>query len=135
MNKIIFSGNLGKDAELTMAKNTGKAILKWSVAVSKGYKRDDGTNWFNCVMFGERAEKLAEKLAQYLVKGTKVICEGSLQLGSYEDKQGVKKYTTDIFISNVEMISVKENHTESAQAQEDSNNEVSEVSEDDIPFN
>ena len=131
MNKIIFSGNLGKDAELSMAQNTGKAILKWSVAVSKGYKKDDGTNWFNCVMFGERCEKLA----QYLTKGTKVICEGSLQLGSYEDKQGVKKYTTDIFISNVEMIGNREEHQEVSQAPTDKgNNEVTEVSEDDIPF-
>lgn len=130
INKIIFSGNLGRDSELTMAKNTGKAILKWSVAVSKGYKKDDGTNWFNCVMFGERAEKLA----QYLTKGTKVICEGSLQLGSYEDKQGVKKHTTDIFISNVEMIGGKENHQEASREKESSNNEATEIDSSDIPF-
>ena len=132
MNKIIFSGNLGRDSELTMAKNTGKAILKWSVAVSKGYKKDDGTNWFNCVMFGERCEKLA----QYLVKGTKVICEGSLQFGSYEDKQGVKKYTTDIFISNVEMISGKENHQGTSAPKEDNykDKDITPIDDGDIPF-
>lgn len=130
MNKIFFSGNLGRDSELTMAQNTGKAILKWSVAVSKGYKKEDGTNWFNCVMFGERAEKLA----QYLVKGTKVICEGSLQLGTYEGNDGTKKYTTDIFISNVEMISGKENHQETSHTTNENNNEAIEVDSSDIPF-
>lgn len=95
----MFNGNLGKDAELTMAKNTGKAILKWSVAVKKGYKKDDGVNWFNCVMFGDRGEKLA----QFLVKGTKVIVEGSLQLSSYDGTDGTKKYSTDIFVDNVEL--------------------------------
>ena len=131
MNKIIFNGNLGADAELTMAKNTGKAILKWSVAVSKGYKKEDGTNWFNCVMFGERCEKLS----QYLVKGTKVICEGSLQLGSYEDKQGVKKYTTDIFISNVEFVGDKKEHQESAQAKENEDSDITPIDDNsEIPF-
>ena len=105
INKIIFNGNLGADSELSFAAGTGKAILKWSVAVNKGYKKDDGVYWFNCVMFGERCEKLA----QYLVKGTKVICEGSLQLGSYDAKDSTKKYTTDIFINNVEFTGDKQN--------------------------
>ena len=132
INKIIFSGNLGHDSELSMAQNTGKAILKWSVAVSKGYKKDDGTNWFNCVMFGERCEKLA----QYLVKGTKVICEGSLQLGSYEDKQGVKKHTTDIVISNVEMIGNREEHQKPTQEQDDNykDKDITPIDSSDIPF-
>ena len=130
MNKIIFNGNLGKDAELTMAQNTGKAILKWSVAVSKGYKKEDGVNWFNCVMFGERAEKLA----QYLVKGTKVIVEGSLQLGSYEAKDGTKKYTTDIFVNNIEMLGGKENHTESAPTEDYKDKDITPIDDGDIPF-
>ena len=130
MNKIIFSGNLGKDAELTMAQNTGKAILKWSVAVSKGYKKDDGINWFNCVMFGERCEKLA----QYLVKGTKVICEGSLQLSSYEGKAGTKKYTTDIFVNNVELVGDKKEHQESEQTKNNNNEDITPVDDSDIPF-
>jgi len=126
MNKIIFNGNLGKDSELTMAKNTGKAILKFSVAVAKGYKKEDGTNWFNCVMFGDRAEKLA----QYLTKGTKVIIEGSVQLGNYE-KDGVKHYTTDVFVNNVEMLGGNKE-----QAENTNNNEVTpiECSDDSIPF-
>ena len=78
-------------------------------------------------MFGDRCEKLA----QYLVKGTKVICEGSLQLGSYESKDGTKKYTTDIFINNVEFTGDKkeENH------ENYNTNEVTEVYDDGtVPF-
>ena len=131
MNKIIFNGNLGHDSELSMAQNTGKAILKWSVAVSKGYKKDDGTNWFNCVMFGERCEKLA----QYLVKGTKVICEGSLQSSSYEGKDGTKKYTTDIVINNVEFVGNKKEHQEASHTtNENSNEDITPVDDGDIPF-
>lgn len=126
MNKIFFNGNLGSDAELTMAKNTGKAILKWSVAVKKGYKKDDGVNWFNCVMFGERGEKLA----QYLVKGTKVIVEGSLQLGSYDGNDGTKKYTTDIFVDNVELDGNKKEDNQ----QDKFDAEVTPVDSSDIPF-
>lgn len=129
MNKIIFNGNLGKDSELSFAAGTGKAILKWSVAVSKGYKKDDGVNWFNCVMFGERCEKLA----QYLVKGTKVICEGSLQLGSYDAKDGTKKYTTDIFVNNVEFVGDKKEHQESEQTK-NNNEDITPVDDKDIPF-
>jgi len=133
MNKIIFSGNLGKDSDLTMAKNTGKAILKFSVAVAKGYKKEDGTNWFNCVMFGERTEKLA----QYLVKGTKVIIEGSLQLGSYEGNDGVKHYTTDIFVNNVEMLGGSKEPSDEQKgrgSEYTSNPDIEPIDDGDIPF-
>jgi len=107
-----------------MAKNTGKAILKFSVAVAKGYRKEDGTNWFNCVMFGDRAEKLA----QYLTKGTKVIIEGSVQLGNYE-KDGVKHYTTDVFVNNVEMLGGNKENTENT------NDDVKEIEDNsEIPF-
>ena len=132
MNKIIFNGNLGKDSELTMAKNTGKAILKFSVAVAKGYKKEDGTNWFNCVMFGDRAEKLA----QYLTKGTKVIIEGSVQLGNYE-KDGVKHYTTDVFVNNVEMLGGSKEPSDeqkSRGSEYTSNPDVEPINDQDIPF-
>ena len=132
MNKIIFNGNLGSDAELSFAAGSGKANLKWSVAVSKGYKKDDGVMWFNCIMFGERCEKLA----QYLVKGTKVICEGTLQLGSYEAKDGVKKYTTDIYIDNLEFIGGKADDTVHSEAPKESKQDegLTPIDDGDIPF-
>ena len=124
MNKIIVNGNLSRDAELIFAKNNGKAVLKWAIANKKGYKKDDGVNWINCVMFGDRCEKLA----QWLVKGTKVIVEGNLQLDSYEGTDGVKKYTTEIFVNNVEFDGNK-------KEEETSNNDDKATPIDgDIPF-
>ena len=128
MNKIIFNGFIGKNSELTTAKNTGTAILKFSVAVKKGYKKDDGVNWFNCVLFGERGEKLA----QYLVKGTKVIVEGSLQLGSYEGNDGTKKYTTDIFVNDVELDGNRKEENQENKSQE--NSDITPIDDGDIPF-
>lgn len=130
MNKIIFNGNLGKDSELIFAAGTGKAVLKWSVAVKKGYKKDDGVNWFNCVMFGERGEKLA----QYLVKGTKVIVEGSLQLGSYEGNDGTKKYTTDIFVNDVELDGNKKDNSVTTSQENKDISEITPIDDGDIPF-
>ncbi|MGV8982133.1 single-stranded DNA-binding protein [Clostridium sp.] len=124
MNKIIISGGLGKDAELSFIQGSGKALLKFSVAVNKGFKKEDGTNWFNCVMFGERGEKLA----QYLVKGTKVIIEGSINLGTYDAKDGTKHYTTDLYVNNVEMIGGKK---EENTSQDD---EITPINDQDIPF-
>ena len=105
------------------------------MAVSKGYKKDDGAMWFNCIMFGERCEKLA----QYLVKGTKVICEGSLQLSSYEAKDGTKKYSTDIYIDNLEFVGGKADGNTHNEAPKDTNtfaddSEITPIDDGDIPF-
>ena len=103
MNKVIFTGNLGKDAILKFVPNSGKAILEFSVGVARGFKREDGTDWFNCALFGERAEKISP----FLMKGTKVLIEGALRINSYE-KDGVKKYSTQILVNNLEFLSKKE---------------------------
>jgi single-strand DNA-binding protein len=76
------------------------------VAVARGYKKDE-VDWFSCALFGDRAEKLAP----YMLKGTKVLCEGSVQINSYM-KDGEKKYSTEIFINNIEFIGKKEEHAE-----------------------
>lgn len=130
MNKIIITGGLGHDAELTMAKNTGKAILKFSVAVNRGFKSEDGVDWINCVIFGERAEKLA----QYLLKGTKVLVEGTLRLGEYEGKDGTKKKTTDVFVNNVEMLGNKKENGNSDSAQATEYKEIEPIDDGSIPF-
>ena len=130
MNKIIFSGNLGKDSELQFLPGTGKAILKFSVGVARGFKREDGTDWLNCTLFGERAEKLA----QYLIKGTKVLAEGTLRLNNYEAKDGTKRYSTDILVNNIEMLGGKgESNTEYKEKPIEDMQEVEDDSSD-VPF-
>ncbi|NSW52186.1 MAG: single-stranded DNA-binding protein [Anaerolineae bacterium] len=78
MDKLIVTGNLGRDAELRYAPN-GSPICQFSVAATRKWKDRDGekkehTNWYRCAIWGKRGEALA----QYLVKGTRVLVEGRL---------------------------------------------------------
>lgn len=103
MNRCVLIGNLGQDAELKVL-GSGDSVLKFSLATTEKWKDRDGnqkerTEWHRCNLFGKRAESLA----QYLTKGTKLAVEGSIQYGSYE-KDGVKHYTTDIRVNNVEFV-------------------------------
>jgi len=81
-------------------------LLKFSVGVARGFKREDGTDWINCSLFGERAEKLAP----YLIKGTKVLVEGVIRINLYE-KDGAKKSFTEVLVNNVEFIGGKSDST------------------------
>ena len=80
MNVICITGNLGKDAELK-AMQDGTPVLKFSVADSQG--RDKPAIWWNCDMYGKRAESLAT----YLVKGQQVTVTGTLSEREYEGKK------------------------------------------------
>ena len=95
MNLAILKGNIGADPELKHTQS-GKAILKFSLATSETWKYRNGvkqekTEWHRVVFFDKRAEGLAKCLS----KGSKVLVTGKIAYGSYE-KDGVKHYTTDI---------------------------------------
>ena len=95
MNLAILKGNIGADPELKHTQS-GKAILKFSLATSETWKDRNGvkqekTEWHRVVFFDKRAEGLAKCLS----KGSKVLVTGKIAYGSYE-KDGVKHYTTDI---------------------------------------
>ena len=72
---ITISGHLGKDAEQVTMTNTGNLLTKFSIAVNAGYGDKEVTNWYDCVIFGERGTKLL----QYLTKGKEVIVNGELK--------------------------------------------------------
>lgn len=96
-------GRLGKDPELRRTKSD-KAVCSFSVATttygnSSGEKKES-TEWSNVVCW----EKTAENAAKYLSKGKQVLVEGRLQTRSWEDKQGQKKYTTEIIAHNVQFV-------------------------------
>ena len=95
-NKVQLIGNLGQDPEV---KSIGedKKVAHLSVATNENYKNAKGekvteTQWHNVVAWGELAD-IAEK---YLVKGTEVVIEGKLINRNYTDKQGVKRYATEV---------------------------------------
>lgn len=96
VNKVILLGNLGKEPEVRHLEN-GRAVANFSIATSETYKNKQGekvtnTEWHNVVLWTPLAE-IAEK---YLNKGNQVYIEGKLTSRSYEDKDGVTKYITEV---------------------------------------
>lgn len=96
VNKVILLGNLGNDPEVKHLDN-GKAVANFSIATSESYKdkqgqKVDNTQWHNIVLWSP----LAEIAKKFLSKGSQVYIEGKLTTRSYEDKQGVTKYITEI---------------------------------------
>jgi len=103
VNKVILVGNLGKDAE-TKFTAAGTAVSKFSVATTRRFKDNatgdwkDETDWTNIVLWKN------EGVAQYLTKGRQVYVEGRLSNRSYEDKDGVKKYITEVVAEEVMLL-------------------------------
>ena len=96
INKVILVGNLGKDPEVRTIQS-GAQVAKFSLATSESYTNKEGqkienTEWHNVVLWRGLAT-IAEK---YLKKGNKVYIEGKIRYRQYEDKNGVKKYITEI---------------------------------------
>jgi single-strand DNA-binding protein len=105
VNKVILIGNLGKDPEVRYAQS-GKAVTTFTLATNESWNNKDGqreerTEWHRVVVFG----KLAEICGQYLQKGKQVYIEGRLQTRSWEDREGNKRYTTEVVASNMVMLS------------------------------
>lgn len=99
VNKVILVGNIGRDAE-TKFTPSGSAVTNFSLATSRRWKDQGGewkeeTDWHNVQLWK------AEKLAEYLKKGTSVYVEGRLRHRSYEDKDGQKRYVTEIVADDV----------------------------------
>jgi single-strand DNA-binding protein len=103
MNIVILQGNLGADPELRYTQS-GSAVLNMRLATTTKFKRgdewDERTDWHSCEIWNKRAEALAK----ILEKGTRILIRGSIKYGSYEDKEGVKRYTTTIAIDDLELL-------------------------------
>jgi single-strand DNA-binding protein len=104
VNKVILVGNLGADPEVRYA-SSGAAVVNFRIATSENWTNKEGgketrTEWHRIVAFG----KLAEICAEYLNKGKQVYVEGRLQSRSWEDKEGNKRWTTEVVANNVVML-------------------------------
>lgn len=99
MNKVILLGRLTRDPDLRFTAGTGNAVTRFTVAISRQFKRDE-TDFVNCVAFG----KTAETIAQYLTKGRQIALTGSIRTGSYDGQDGTKKYTTDVVVESFEFV-------------------------------
>lgn len=100
-NRVQLIGFLGMDPEVKHLSD-GKILARVSLATNDSYKNQQGTKinetqWHNLVAWGKTAE-IAEK---YFKKGKEVAVEGKLATRSYEDKQGVRKYVTEVVVNNI----------------------------------
>lgn len=97
INVIVASGNIGKDAEQRWTPN-GKCIASFSLPVKQGYGEHEKTSWVQCRLFGPKAEKLP----QYLTKGTKVTVTGEFVLDEWTDQQGNKRTAPVIIVNDID---------------------------------
>lgn len=108
MNSISISGNLGKDAEVRHLP-TGDAVCNFSVADSQG--RDKPSIWWNCSLFGKRAESLS----QYLTKGQTVTVIGTITEREWTDKEGNKRKAQEVRVSDLALQGGKRDAAEQTQ--------------------
>ena len=107
-NKVSLIGNLGTDPEVKVF-DSGKKKVRMSLATSDSYRNTNGekveqTQWHNLVLWG----KVAEVAEKYLQKGSELAIEGRLNYRAYDDKNGEKKYYTEIIVNELIMLGKKQ---------------------------
>ena len=106
VNKVILVGHLGKDPEARTLEG-GVSVVSFPLATSESFNKDgrkiEQTEWHNIVMW----RGLADVAAKFLQKGKLVYIEGKLRTRSFEDKEGVKKYTTEVVAENFTLLGRK----------------------------
>ncbi|HPA36520.1 MAG TPA: single-stranded DNA-binding protein [Chitinophagales bacterium] len=108
VNKVILIGRLGKDPEVRKINPT-TTVCNFPLATNESYKKEDGTyveqtEWHNIVMW----RGVAERAERILKKGNTIYVEGKLKTRSWEDKEGNKRYTTEIVVENFQLLEKRE---------------------------
>ena len=136
VNKVILVGRLGRDPEVRYTPN-GVAIANFSIATSEEWKdKDTGekqerTEWHRIVAW----RRLGEICGEYLHKGSQIYIEGRLQTRDWEDRDGNKRYTTEIVAQSMQMLGKpsREGRAESQEERYPAEEPIS-IPDDDIPF-
>jgi single-strand DNA-binding protein len=136
INKVILVGNVGKDPEVRNLDN-GVSVANFSLATSESYKNKNGekvtnTEWHNIVVW----RGLADVVEKYVKKGNPLYIEGKIKSRSWDDKDGVKHYATDIVADVMEMLGGKNSSTNSQDTapKKEKADEPSNTPADDLPF-
>ena len=124
LNKVILMGRLTKDPELRVT-NSGVSVATFSVAVDTGHGENKTTDFINCVAW----RNTAEFVSKWFSKGKMIIVLGRISTRTYEDKNGDKKYITEVIANEVQFGESKK--TESAPTD---NDDFTPLDDDDIPF-
>ena len=133
LNKVQIIGNLGQDPEMRFTAN-GRAVSTFNVAVNRRYTTQDGerheeTEWVRVVAWA----RLAELVSQYLTKGRQVYVEGRLQTRQWDDKEGQRRYTTEVVAQDVQFLDRAEG-VPFAEQPTAARAEGGDVDPDDLPF-
>ncbi|MFH6992993.1 single-stranded DNA-binding protein [Flavobacterium sp. FlaQc-48] len=104
-NRVQLIGNVGNDPEVKILEN-GRKLAYVSIATNESYKNDKGekieqTEWHRVTAWG----KTAEIIEKYVVKGKEIAVEGKLTHRSYDDKNGEKRYVTEVVINEILLLS------------------------------
>lgn len=146
VNKVILVGNVGKDPEIKVA-STGNSLATFSLATTDRTKDQTGTwtdrtEWHNLVAFARTAEVVRD----YVKRGSKLYVEGRIQTRSWDDKDGQKKYRTEIIVNDLVLLSGRGegessgNYARSGSSYDqrppagDDVAQSAEITDDDIPF-
>jgi single-strand DNA-binding protein len=138
VNKVMLIGNLGADPEVRYA-TSGTAISSFRLATSRKYNDKSGqsvteTEWHRIVAFGRTAEVCGE----YLHKGSQVYIEGRLQTREWEDKDGNRRWTTEIVAERMQMLGSKGERAAATPTPPDEPNPFDrspdDIRNDDVPF-
>jgi single-strand DNA-binding protein len=116
INKVILVGHLGKDPEVR-AISTDRKVANFSLATTESYKnksgeRVDQTEWHNIVFYGP----IADVIERYLKKGSQIYVEGKIRSRSYDDKDGIKRYVTEIIGDSMNMLGGRSGNSDSPGA-------------------
>jgi single-strand DNA-binding protein len=144
VNKVILVGNVGKDPEIRHL-DSGVAVANFPLATSETYIAKNGekvttTEWHNIVLW----RGLAEVAEKYVTKGKQIFIEGRIRTRSWDDKDGNKRYTTEIYGDVMQLLGKREESTGGSQNEYQSGNnnraelanepDIEQSPEDDLPF-
>lgn len=108
MNKVILHGRLARDVDLRTTAS-GKSVAQVNIAVNR-WGKDQGADFIPLVVWGQQAENFA----RYLYKGREVLVEGRMQVRNYDDKNGNKRYVTEVIVEKFEFCGSSGNNDNSA---------------------
>jgi len=134
INKVMLIGNLGRDPEVKYTQS-GTAVANLNVATNevwtdKAGQKQERTEWHRVVVWGKQAQVVSE----YLSKGKQVYVEGALQTRSWDDREGNKRYTTEIRATRVLMLGRAEGARAEPEAGGPEGETVPDATDEEVPF-
>ena len=131
MNNVQLIGRLTRDIDLRKTPQ-GESVGRFTIAVDRNYKNKQGeydADFINCVVW----RQAADIMNRYCKKGTKVAIDGNIRTGSYENQQGQRVYTTEVYVNNFYFVESAKS-SDSGQSQFEDFGAVVDINQDDLPF-